>query len=97
MVRYTQFSDGSSYMVLVGVLHGSRERCQSTTVNYPGLFANVEHCDILSFIHKWKTLDDLFDMAREKNVTGLERIFPRKLQSYFRFVFMLNLTYRLYY
>ena len=64
-------------MVLVGVLHGSHERCQSSTVNYPGVFANVEHCDILSFIHKWKTLDHLFDMAREKNVTGLERIFKQ--------------------
>ena len=77
LVRYTQFSDGSSYMRLVGVVHGSHERCTSTTVNYPGLFANVEHCDILSFIHKWKTLDDLFDMAKEKNETALQSIFKQ--------------------
>ena len=51
---------GDTFKFLIGILHGSRARCNNATSHYPGVFANLSNPEIFSFIQKWKSLDSLF-------------------------------------
>ena len=50
LVKYMSHKE-KPYYQLIGVLHGSSDRCQKeTAVSAPGLYARVDHPEILSFI-----------------------------------------------
>ena len=59
--------NGVTFKYLIGILHGSRAKCNSVTSDYPGVYANLANEEIFTFVQKWKSIDSLFTSEISNN------------------------------
>ena len=67
LVKELTIENGVTFKYLIGILHGSRAKCNSVTSDYPGVYANLANEEIFTFVQKWKSIDSLFTSEISNN------------------------------